>query len=271
MPLVPWATLDDLPADRPSLPGGDEQWQQLLASASEVLYGLTGRRYAGLRERAVELYAPCRCGGLRIGPRIPAAWVDYTLTGGEGLLGSYAYDPYSLPSGVWGSCRPHEVRLPNRDARALLAAYDAQGAVLDVTRYRIERGGYLRRAHGFERDYTGAPLPGCRRPLRIRYQFGRDPGDAGRLHATTLALALGQSTIDPDSSPLPGLVTQIVRQGVTFRQLSSVDLIAQGQTGLAPVDLWVASINPGRLRRPGGSWSPDTDARYYPIPTEEVP
>jgi hypothetical protein len=267
--LVPWATLDDLPADRATLPGGDEAWTQQLAAASEVLYALTGRRYAGLRERAVELYAPCRCGGLRIGARIPAAWVEYAFTGGEGFLGSYAYDPYSLPAGVWGSCRPHEIRLPNRDARELLAARDAAGAPLDATRYRIGRGGYLLRAPGVEPD--DAPLPGCRRPLRLRYQFGRDPGDAGRAAAVTLAAALGQATVDPEASPLPGTVTQIVRQGVTVTQQTASTLIAQGMTGLPGVDLWIASANPARLRRPARSWSPDTDARYYPIPTEEVP
>lgn len=267
MTLIPWATLDDLPG-RPTLPGGDEQWSLLLAASSEVLYALTGRRYAGLRERAVELYAPCRCEGLRIGPRIPAAWLDYALGGGS-VLSSAAYDPYSLPSGVWGSCRPHEVRLPNRGVAALLAAQDAAGAPLDVSRYRIERGGYLRRAPW--RGPDDAPLPGCRRPLRLRYRFGRDPGPAGRVHAATLALAFGQASIDPDSSPLPGLVTQIVRQGVTFTQQAASTLIEKGQTGLAPVDLWIASANPARLRRPSRSWSPDTDARYYPLPIEEVP
>jgi hypothetical protein len=268
VPLIPWATLDDLPADRPALPGGDEQWSLLLAASSEVLYALTGRRHAGLRERAVELYAPCRCGGLRIGPSIPAAWIDYALGGGA-MLGSAGYDPYALPAAVWGSCRPHEVRLPNRNVAALVVVADAAGAPLDAARYRIARGGYLRRAP--HTDAEEAPLPGCRRPLRIRYRFGTDPGPAGRAHATTLALALGQAVTDPDSSPLPGSVTQIARQGVTFTQQAASVLIGQGMTGLPGVDLWIGSANPGRLRRPGGSWSPDTDAPYYPLPIEEVP
>jgi hypothetical protein len=264
--LVPWAALDDLPG-RPPLPGGDEQWQILLAASSQVLYALTGRRYAGLRERAVEVYAPCRCGRFRPGPPIPAAWLDSAY--GGSTFGSAGYDPYSLPSGVWGSCRPHEVRLPNRDTRELIAARDPDGAGLDVSRYRIERGGYLRRAPHISTE--DAPLPGCRRPLRLRYRFGADPGDAGRAHAATLALAMGQAVIDPESSPLPGMVTQIARQGVTFTQQAASVLIGQGMTGLGPVDLWVASANPARLRRPPRSWSPDTDARYYPLPIEEVP
>jgi hypothetical protein len=269
VPLLPWATLDDLPADRPALPGGDEEWSHYLAAASDVLYALTGRRYAGLRERAVELYAPCRCGGRLIGPVVPGAWLEYALTGGAGPLGSYAYDPYSLPFGVWGSCRPHTVRLPNRDARELLAVRDAAGAPLDLTRYRIDRGGYLARVPGIAA--ADAPLPGCRRPLHLRYRFGRPPGDAGIVHAVQLALALGQARLDPDSSPLPGTVTQIVRQGVTFTQQAASVVIEAGSTGLTPVDLWVASVNPGRAKRPARSWSPDTDAPYRPLSIEEVP
>jgi hypothetical protein len=84
--LVPWATLDDLPADRPTLPGGDDEWTGLLVAASEVLYALTGRRFAGVRTRAVELYAPCSSGGVSC-----------------------------------RRCRPARVRLPNRDTVELLA------------------------------------------------------------------------------------------------------------------------------------------------------
>jgi hypothetical protein len=229
--LAPWATLDDLPPNRPTLPGGDEEWTAYLLAASEVLYGLTGRRYGGLRERAIELYAPSRCG-----------------------------------DNPCHACRPRAVRLPNRPVAELLAVRTAAGDPLDPADYRIARGGYLETRPG-----TVARLPTCSIPLRLRYRFGRDPGDAGRVHAAQLADALGRARLDPDASPLPGTVTSIVRQGVTFTQQTASALIDLGQTGLAPVDLWVASINPYRSRRPSRSWSPDTEARYYPLRPEEVP
>jgi len=227
--LAAWAAVDDLPADRPTLPGGDDEWQTYLDAATGVLYALTGRRYAGLRERAVELYAAPSCGG----------------------------DP----------CRgPRAVRLPNRPVAELLAVRTAAGDPLDPADYRIARGGYLEAAPG-----TAARLPTASSPLRLRYRFGRDAGDAGRLHAAHLADALARARLDPDTSTLPGTVTQIVRQGVTFTQQAASTLIAAGHTGLAPVDLWIASTNPFGSRRPSSSWSPDTDAKYYPLPTEEVP
>jgi hypothetical protein len=227
--LAAWATVDDLPADRPSLPGGDEEWTAYLLAASEVLYALTGRRYGGVRERAVELYAPPSCGG----------------------------DPCRAPRGV---------RLPNRPVVELLAVRTPGGEQLDRTAYRVARGGYLESIPG-----RNARLPTSSSALRLRYRFGRAPGDAGRVHAVQLADALGRARLDPDSSPLPGTVSSIVRQGVTFTQQTASALIALGQTGLAPVDLWVASANPSGSRRPSRSWSPDTDARYYPLPIEEVP
>jgi hypothetical protein len=227
--LAAWATVEDLPANRPALPGGDEEWTNYLLAASEVLYGLTGRRFGGLRERAVELYAPRSSGG----------------------------DPCR---------RPAAVRLPNRPVAELLAVRTPGGDPLPVADYRIARGGYLESAPG-----AAARLPTPTSPLRLRYRFGRAPGDAGRVHAAALAVAMGQARLDPDSSPLPGLVTTIARQGVTFTQQAASALIAAGQTGLAPVDLWVASTNPARTRRPPRSWSPDTDAPYYPLPIEEVP
>jgi hypothetical protein len=267
VPLVPWATLGDLPDDRPTLPGGDAEWQQLLAAASAVLYALTGRALGGLRERAVELRAPCRCGGLRLGP-VPLAWLEYSLGGGT-VLGSAAYDPYSLPAAAWGQCRPHTVRLPNRDTAELLVIRDPAGAVLDASRYLIERGGYLARVPGW--TVEEAPLPGCRRPLLLRYRFGRAPGDAAVENAVQLTVALGQARLDPDSSPLPGTISQIVRQGVTFTQQTASVMIEKGQTGLTGVDLWIASVNPNRQTRRPRTWSPDTDAPYRALDLEEVP
>lgn len=269
MPLVPWATVADLPATRPTLPGGDEQYEALLVSASEVLYALTGRRIAGLRERAVELYPPCHCGRhRRWTPEalLPDGGTVYGGSLGAPVVGYLDLIEYGLP--LWG-CHSHTVRLPNRGVVALTGVATAARVLLDPASYRIDRGGYLRRAPGV--DHDAAPLPRCRRPLLIRYRFGRDPGPAGRQHAVDLAVALAQATIDPDSSPLPGTVQQIVRQGVTMRQQTASDVVKEGGTGLTAVDYWVSSVNPGKASRPSRSWSPDTDAPYYPIELEEFP
>jgi hypothetical protein len=229
--IAAWAELSDLPADRPPLPGGDDEWSRYLVAASETLYGLTGRRYPGVRERAVEVYAPSRCGERRC-----------------------------------HRCAPIAVRLPNRPVVELLAVRTRDGELLPADSYRIARGGYLESAPG-----AGARLPTCSSPLRLRYLFGRAVGDAGRVHAAHLALALGQARLDPDSSPLPGTITSIVRQGVTFTQQPGSTLIEKGLTGLPSVDAWIGSVNPTRSTRRPRSWSPDTEARHYPLALTEVP
>lgn len=231
MSITTWATLDDLPPanERPNLPGGDEAWTALLVSASEVLYALTGRRFGGVRERAIELFAPARCGAHRC-----------------------------------RTCRPDSVRLPNRPVVELLSVGLVSGAEFDLAGYRIGRGGYLERARG-----SSAIMPTCGSGLAVRYRFGRAPSAAGVQHARQLALAYGSAVVDPDSSPLPGTIVSIVRQGVTITQQSASALVEQGMTGLAPVDSWIGSVNPTRSRRPGRSWSPDTDAPFYPLPLPE--
>lgn len=231
MGIEAWADLVDLPADRPALPGGDDEWNGYLVAASETLYGLTGRRYPGIRERAVEVYAPARCGEHRC-----------------------------------HACRPLAVRLPNRPVVALLAVRTRDGEPLPVGNYRLARGGYLEAAPG-----VAAVLPTCSVPLRLRYRFGRAVSDAGRVHAAALALALGQARLDPDSSPLPGTITSIVRQGTTLTLQPASALNAAGLTGLAAVDSWVSSVNPTRSTRRPRSWSPDTEARHYPLDLTEVP
>lgn len=150
MPLIPWATLDDLPAERPTLPGGDEEWSLLLAAASEVLYALTGRRFAGVRERAIELYAPCT----------------------------------SCAAG--GCCRWQRVRLPNRDVRELLAVERVDETALDLANYRIGRGGYLESAPGRAAALPTCRTPLV---VRYRFGYPPPPAGIGHAATLAVALA----------------------------------------------------------------------------------
>jgi hypothetical protein len=149
------------------------------------------------------------------------------------------------------------VRLPNRDTAELLVIRDPAGAVLDASRYLIERGGYLARVPGWTPEE--APLPGCRRPLLLRYRFGRAPGDAAVENAVQLAVALGQARLDPDSSPLPGTISQIVRQGVTFTQQTASVMIERGRPG-SPAST-CGSLASTRTGGPAGR------VRGHPTPT----
>lgn len=227
-----WLTPDDLPPDRPTLPGTEaqqaERWQQIIAGASSALFALSGARWAGERTLTVEVWGP----------------------------GGVCADP----------CRPRAVRLPHRDARQLTAVTTAGGAELPVGDYLIERGGYLAALPG-----RAARLPTAHSSLLLTYVAGRNPPPEAVAQATALAVELGRAVVDPDGTALPDNVTSIQRQGVTMTYQSAQAIVAAGSTGLYAVDLWVATVNPSRLRRRPRSWSPDTDTRHRVIAAGGTP
>jgi len=157
---------------------------------------------------------------------------------------------------------PRRVRLPDRDPVELLAVADAAGGEQPLDRYRLAPGGWVEALPGLS-----VRMPTPTTPLRLTYSFGSAPPPDAVASALTLAVELGRAEVDPDASALPDNVTQIVRQGVTYAQLPAQALIAQGSTGLYPVDLWLATVNPGRARRPPRSWNPDTEAPYRIVST----
>jgi hypothetical protein len=56
-------------------------------------------------------------------------------------------------------------------------------------------------------------------------------------------------------------VTSISRQGVTMELASG--LFDQGLTGIREVDVYIASVNPNRLKVPSRVWSPDIPAGRF--------
>ena len=85
----------------------------------------------------------------------------------------------------------------------------------------------------------------------VSYSYGVDPPIGGIRAAAALgcqlALAFEPETIG--TCRLPQRVTSLSRQGVTMAVLDPLELFADGKTGLAEVDLWVASVMLGAARR----------------------
>lgn len=229
MTVAPWLAVDDLPPNAPTLPGDE---QQQAAGWQRLIAQATAALWA--------------LSGGRWGGEVEVVvevWAP---------AGSSCDDP----------CRRRAVRLPHRDARQLTAVTTATGTPLDAADYVIERGGYLAAAPG-----RAARLPTEHSSLVLTYVAGRNPPADGRAAAVELAVELGREVVEPGSSALPGNVTSIARQGVTMTYQPAQTIIAAGATGLYAVDLWLATVNPTRARRPARSWSPDTDSRYRIIET----
>lgn len=253
MPVEPWITVAELPEDRPVLAedtdASDAEWGRAIRLAIDVLYALTGRRWAGAVQRQVEIVAVN-------GARWPAlaGTVDWWWDGSWGAC---------LAEGEVlnhvGCCPPIRVRLPHAPV-ASVDAVEIGGQVRDPSSYRLADGRWLE-------DRTGRGWPTCDPGVLVTYTAGADPPDAGRWAARQLALQFGYARVGDPRCALPRNVTAIARQGVTQSFTPAAELISQGLTGLPEVDLWLGSVNPGGRRHRPSSWSPDTAPRTYPQET----
>jgi hypothetical protein len=252
--VAPWVTRDALPA---GLPGGEAELDAACELASAVLFGLSGRRWAGHATKTIQVFAertrwwwglgesglPWDASWGFCGVSTPAVPV---LVGGD-LFNHSACD------------RPRTIRLPDYPVRAVTAVR-VGGQVRDALSYRLVGNRYL------EDTWDGWVVCGGDTPMEVDYAYGADPPAAGKAAAARLAAELSRA-LGNQPSALPGYVYQRVRQGVTESFVRTDSLFDKGRTGLADVDLWLATVNPAGLRRRARSWSPDTDPHYRTLTT----
>lgn len=218
-----WAQMHELPAEVQQY-HTPQVWCSILALASDILWGATGRRW-----RNVE------------------ASETVTLDPPEGAcstqLGHAYHYGYWTPIRAVGACPPR-VRLPRPDVTAITAAEIGGSA---FTAYRLHGNWAIRT------DGGGWPLVST---TRITYEFGRPVPHPGKLAAIALAGELGKAFAGQKCA-LPARVTSVVRQGISMDFLESLEVLREGLTGLYSVDQWILSTNPYRSKRAGRVWSPD--------------
>lgn len=240
--VAPWVELAALPTPLPDLPGGEEEWAATIALASEVLWALSGRRWAGVATRTVEVVAPAP--GCEVAPLWDTSW-------------GFAMHPALVEGQIintsCGCPAPPEVRLPG--SPVTVTTVTVRGAVRPADSYDL-RGPYLR-------DLTGRGWPTCEPGVTVTYTSGKAPPDGGQRAAALYAWELGRARVGDPACGLPANVKSQTRQGITQTFLTASELIRLGQTGLDPVDVWVATVNPAKLTRRARAWSPDTQPRTY--------
>lgn len=231
----PWITRDALPAPLPTLPGGDAEWDATIALASEVLWALSGRRWAGERTHTVEVVAPVA--GDPFPPGWSASWgpVHPVLIDGE--------------VHNCGCTAAERVRLPH-DSVTEVEEVTVSGVPRDPGGYMLD-GGHLR-------DLSGRGWPTCPPGFTVRYRAGKPPPPGGKRAAGLLAREHARARMgDPSSVLLLNLVSR-TRQAITETFIPAADLIERGMTGVPQVDSWLATVNPAKLTRRARAWSPDT-------------
>lgn len=236
---APWATVDDLPTggDRP-VELDDAAWTDLLWQSSEILYSFSGRQFSG------------GCASTVILDRLP---------GGTGYCAAWT------PMGVDAATAVSGAR-PVRWARDQIVAVLPGSPVTSVQSVTIAGTPVdfeVRPASGqiWRADRRPWPLDGT---AAITYRHGLAPDAGGRRAAVLLALELGKAGAGLDSD-LPRRISSITREGVSIGMLDTFDHLDKSQTGILEIDMWLAAVNPARLRRRPSVVSVDMPRTYRRI------
>lgn len=244
----PWATVQDVPAAvRTQLAAlSDQELQDLLMRASEILWALSGRRWygQGCTESAT----------LRSFPPHPGtqAWPYHTSWGRcacwhEGLW----LDGKLFPADPDWTGRhytaPFALKLP-RSPISSIVSVTIDGA--PFTAWRLLRSGWIERTDG-----NGWRL--CDDSTTIVYTYGEAPPAGGRDSAVELGVELAKARLNLDSCRLPLRTTTVTRQGVTMTIIDPQEFMEKGKTGLTGVDLWLSAVNPQATPQASMVWSPD--------------
>jgi hypothetical protein len=261
-PVTDWVTIeqvaDYLGADAPASDDteGQARLARCITSASDCLYGLSGRKFPGELEATVHPTARIR--------------MEY-MAGAVPMWGSW-------PNNTWGVCvdpthnscqgspRIGLGRAPINSVSEVILA----GEVLDPINYAVEDQRWLVRT-----DCCSWPTCGCEgcgdNAFTVTFKFGDIPPQMGMDAATVLAAEMYRAmTPNTSGCRLPTRLTSITRQGVTMAIIDPMDFFAKGLTGNYQIDLFINTYNPARQIRKPIVFSPDVTStgrrRTWPTP-----
>jgi hypothetical protein len=234
------------PVDRsgfPALPEpGQPDYSRKLAEqqaaaqlATAVMWSLSGRQF-GLADAIAR---PCR-GPLR-NHHGPGPVTSYVLSW-EG------YGWITPPCGCAGGCRvfgPNMVHLPGPVHR--VTKVELAGVELPANVWAVEGNVLYRREGPWPAQDLNRAL-GAEGTWGVYYERGIPvPIGVDQLTGSLAKEMLTAVTDDVARCRLPRTVSVVNRQGITYRAYDPAAIYASGKTGLAEVDLWLASVNPHAL------------------------
>lgn len=235
-----WADPSDL--NSPTSPNAPEA----LATASYLLWVLSGRRWSGVHEVTEEYICdgglPC-CGG----------WFptnDDYRTGVAYMAGRFG-DPR------WGTREGQRfLFLRGRPVREIKQVRQlATGAEVDLSTLAVYNHAYLAPSGAAACDPCFDPCG-----LEVTYTYGSKPPPAGVTAALDLANEFVKSIECPDECRLPERVTSVSRQGVNYSIFDPQDFLTDGRIGLYSVDVFLKAVNPNKAQLPARVFSPDLPA-----------
>jgi hypothetical protein len=253
-PCTPWVTL----AEAQEVPDADKLDPDLLDEmctvASEILYKLSGRQYAGV---CTDTVLPLqRWYNIEGNQYFSPAWTNWRSWWG---VHNYAC---GRPPERAGGCGPlSEITLGVYPLRTIVEVR-IDGQVIDPTTYRIDDHRWLVRV-----DQTGPQSwPCCSNlaadPLtdlntfQVIDTWGTAPPVSGVRAAKRLAIELAKGE-SGEPCNLPQRVLTLQMQGVNYTLLDPLTFLDEGKTGIYLVDLFLHAVNPNGLARRASVLSPD--------------
>lgn len=254
-PCTQWVTLGEVVAD-PRAKKADGSaldpvlLQRWIEVASEILFRLTGRLFAGVCEDTVRPTSRW----YRTSYELPSQWQRWYGYRGVGGMGSRPPHRYE------GSGPTSETTLGSYPVRDILEVR-INGAVYNPAFYRVDDQRWLVNIDpsgvGWPamQDLTADPMTDPN-TFQVRFRWGQAPPRGGVEACKQYAIELAKGA-SGDECTLPERVQSIQMQNVSYALLDPMDFLTKGLTGLYAVDVWIKSVNPNGLRRRSGVLSPD--------------
>lgn len=217
------------------------------ASASQILWGLSGRQFSGTCQKTVR---PCSTG---------------CMCGVQVLSRGHVVTPWTWGGNSWycdgrpcGCSSVSEIKLSGYPIRDIVQV-TIDGDVVSDDEYFVRDHRYLARKNG-------AQWPSCQRmdvgndedgSFAVTYTYGQSPPQIGRLAAAQLACQLFKATTGADDCVLPSGARRVTRQGITIdATFFNRDEDGKWATGMPFVDGFLAAVNPSGIVRRPTVWAP---------------
>lgn len=267
-PCSAWTTSDEAVLCCTTALGTDTSpFDDYVFAASEVLYELSGRRFAGVCERTVRpCRSDCNC-GLQV------------------LSRGYVVGPWDWGNGWWWNgwswncgdmnpcgCEPlSRVLLSGYPVREIIQV-KIDGSILDASEYRLDERRWLTRMRDTTDPDTTVFWPSCQildlpdtesGTFSITYTYGMNPPTIARQAANELACQFYRLCSGDTDCVLPTNVSRTTRLGVTTDRTSVLSwffsrrLEKGWQTGMQTVDAFLSAYASEALRRRPMTYSPD--------------
>jgi hypothetical protein len=226
--------------------------QRAVTLATEILYGLTGRRYGAC--------------SVAVRPRLPGqadALGDTVYRGALApfrgtLLGALAS---LVPCWCRGACRcvSTAAAIPLPGPVHQVSEVKVDGAVVPPTAYRVDNARWLVRTDGdlwpLWQDLTKPDTDAG--TFLVTYTIGEPVPPGGAIAAGLLAAELAKALAGDATCRLPRKARTVSRQGTTVELDDPATLFKEGRTGVHEVDVWLQQNNPYKLAEPSRVFSPD--------------